>query len=172
MMTTFVRRARALYENLPLPAGSALGAILIVVLERLRPAPIPGPRSVSRTAGVALLATGGALNGWALAERRRRATGEFQLEQPDSIVSTGPYALTRHPMYFGWWLIHLGVGLLRGSMWVAVTLPAAVLVEHLGAGLVEERELRAEFGDEYTRYAERVPRYIGLPRRRGGRAEP
>jgi protein-S-isoprenylcysteine O-methyltransferase Ste14 len=165
MTPSIARRARAVYENLPLPAGSAVGVVLVLVLDHVRPAPLPGRRAVRRTAGAAALAAGSALNAWALVERRRRTAGEFQLEQPESIVATGPYAFSRHPMYFGWWLIHLGVGLLRGSRWIAATLPAAVLVEHFGGSMVEERELRHRFGAEYARYAERVPRYAGLPRR-------
>jgi protein-S-isoprenylcysteine O-methyltransferase Ste14 len=165
MMPNLARRALAAYENLPLPAGSAVGVLAILVLERIRPAPLPGPRVLRRAAGVAALAAGGALNAWALAERRRRTSGEFQLEEPEAIVTTGPYAFSRHPMYFGWWLIHLGAGLLRGSAWVAATLPVAVVLEHVGGSMVEERELARRFGEEYDRYAERVPRYAGLPRR-------
>jgi protein-S-isoprenylcysteine O-methyltransferase Ste14 len=164
-MSTLARRAVAVYENLPLPAGSAVGVVLVLVLQRVRPVPLPGRRAVHRAAGSAALAAGCALNVWALAERRRRTAGEFQLEQPETVVATGPYAFSRHPMYFGWWLIHLGVGLLSGSAWVAATLPVAVLLEHFGGSMAEERALRSQFGDGYARYAERVPRYAGFPRR-------
>jgi protein-S-isoprenylcysteine O-methyltransferase Ste14 len=160
-----IQRAVALYENLPLPAGSVVGVVVIVVLDRVRPTPLPGPRGLQRAAGAAAVAAGCAMNAWALRERRRRTTGEFQLEHPQSLVTTGPYALTRHPMYVGWWLIHLGVGVMRGSAWVAATLPAAVLVEHLGV-LAEERALDREFGAELTEYRERVPRYLAWRWRR------
>jgi protein-S-isoprenylcysteine O-methyltransferase Ste14 len=172
MTSTLARRAVAVTENLPLPAGSAVGVVLVLVLQRVRPAPLPGRRAVHRAAGAAALAAGCALNVWALAERRRRTAGEFQLERPETVVATGPYAFSRHPMYFGWWLIHLGVGLLRGSGWVAATLPAAVLLEHFAGSMVEERALRSQFGDAYARYAERVPRYAGLPRRLSRAAAP
>jgi protein-S-isoprenylcysteine O-methyltransferase Ste14 len=166
MMSNMLKRARAVYENLPLPGASFVGVVAVLLLERLRPAPLPGPRAVQRTAGAAALAAGCALNAWALVERRRRTAGEFQLEQPESLVTTGPYAFSRHPMYLGWWLIHLGVGVLRGSAWVAASVPVAVLVEHFGGSVVEERELRRQFGGEYARYAERVPQYVRLPGRR------
>jgi protein-S-isoprenylcysteine O-methyltransferase Ste14 len=165
MKPNLAQRASAVYENLPLPAGSAVGVVVVLVLERMRPAPIPGPRALQRVAGAAALAAGCALNAWALVERRRRTSGAFQLEQPESIVATGPYAFSRHPMYVGWWLIHLGAGVLRGSAWLAATLPVAVLLEHVGGSLVEERELRLRFGEEYERYARRVPRYASLSRR-------
>jgi len=154
-----MRRAAALYENLPLPAGQEVGIVVGIVLDRVRPAPLPGPRGLHRTAGLVALAAGCALNVWALVERRRRTTGEFQLEQPESLVTSGPYALSRHPMYVGWWLIHLGVGVMRGSAWVAATLPAAALVEHLGV-LAEERALARQFGDAFAGYRDRVPRYL------------
>jgi protein-S-isoprenylcysteine O-methyltransferase Ste14 len=166
MTSSIARRAKAVSENLPLPAGSAVGAVVVLVLHRVRPAPLPGPRALQRAAGAALFAAGCTLNVWALVERRRRTSGEFRLEQPESLVTTGPYAFSRHPMYLGWWLIHLGVGGLRGSAWVAATVPVAVLLEHLGGSLAEERELHRRFGAEYVRYAERVPRYAGRPRRR------
>ena len=170
MTPNVAQRAMAIYQNLPLPAGSAVGVVAVLLLERVRPAPLPGPRALARAAGAALLATGCALNVWALVERRRRTSGEFQLERPESLVTTGPYAVSRHPMYLGWWLIHLGVGVLRGSAWVAATVPVAVLVEHFGGSVVEERELRRQFGGEYARYAERVPRYVPRPGRRIPRA--
>ncbi len=169
-MAVFGRRARAFAGNVPLPPGSTAGIVAILVLEHVRPAPLPGRRPVTCTAGAVAVALGAALNAWAVAERSRRTSGTFELERPESLVTTGPYAQSRHPMYVGWWLIHLGVGLVRGSSWVAATLPVAVVAEHLGAGLAEERELRAAFGDEYERYAARVPRYLGLSRGAGRRS--
>lgn len=159
MSSSLIRRAAALYENLPLPAGQEVGIVVGIVLDRVRPAPLPGPRGLHRTAGFVAVAAGCALNVWALLERRRRTFGRFELEQPESLVTTGPYALSRNPMYVGWWFIHLGVGVMRGSAWVAATLPAAAFVEHFGV-LAEERALDRAFGDEFAEYRERVPRYL------------
>lgn len=153
------RRATALYENLPLPAGQVVGIAVGTVLDHVRPAPLPGRRGLHGVVGLVSLAAGCALNGWALVERRRQTAGEFQLEAPQSLVTTGPYALSRNPMYVGWWLIHLGVGVMRGSAWVAATLPAAALVEHVGVR-AEERALDREFGAEFAAYRDRVPRYL------------
>ena len=158
-----------LLRNLPFPPGQTAGVVVGVVLDRIRPAPIRGPQALHRTVGAVVLAAGCALTAWALAERRRRTAGEFRLEQPRSLVTTGPYALSRHPMYVGWWLIHLGVGVLRGSAWVAATLPAAILAEHVGV-LAEERTLDREFGNEWAPYRERVSRYVPSPRRRAPHA--
>ncbi|CCQ47214.1 isoprenylcysteine carboxyl methyltransferase family protein [Pseudarthrobacter siccitolerans] len=160
---TLAARLKAVYENLPLPAPVVAGMALDLLLARLRPLPLPGPRSVHRLAGAGLVVAGMGLNAWALAERRRRSTGPFELERPEELVATGPYAVTRHPMYVGWWLIQLGAGTLAGSSWVLVLLPAEVLVEHRSV-LDEEATLTELFPQSYPDYAQRIPRYLGLPR--------
>ena len=103
------------------------------------------------------------LNVWALAERRRHSAGPFELERPEELVASGPYALTRHPMYVGWWLIQLGAGTLAGSAWVLALLPAELLVEHRSI-LREEARLAELFPQSYPAYAQSVARYVGLPR--------
>jgi protein-S-isoprenylcysteine O-methyltransferase Ste14 len=159
-----MKRLIGWYENLPLPPGQVLGTATALGLGRVRPTPFPGPRILHRTTGAVALAAGCAFNVWALIERRRRTSGRFELEQPETLVTTGPYAVSRHPMYVGWWLIHVGIGLLSRSAWVAATLPVAVLVEHVGV-LREEEALERRFKDEFAQYRRRVPCYLGLPRR-------
>ncbi|HJV98881.1 MAG TPA: isoprenylcysteine carboxylmethyltransferase family protein [Arthrobacter sp.] len=160
---TLAGRVKAVYNNLPLPAPVVVAMVLDFLLARLRPMPLPGPRSVHRTAGAGLVLAGVGLNVWALAERRRRSAGPFELERPEALVASGPYAVTRHPMYVGWWLIQLGAGTVAGSAWVLALLPAELLVEHR-AVLGEEATLAELFPQSYPGYAERVPRYLGLPR--------
>jgi protein-S-isoprenylcysteine O-methyltransferase Ste14 len=156
-------RLKSAYDNLPLPAPVVAGMALDLVLARFRPLPLPGSRVVHRVAGAGLVIAGVGLNAWALTERRRRSAGRFELERPEDLVVTGPYAVTRHPMYVGWWLIQLGAGVLAGSSWVLALLPAEVLVEHRFV-VGEEAALAELFPQSYPGYAERVPRYLGLPR--------
>ena len=103
----------------------------------------------------------------ALRVRREAAGGTFDLERPGSLVTTGPYAVTRHPLYLGWWLVHLGLGVFRGSAWVLATLPVAILAEH-PLVLAEEAELARQFGHDFEAYRSRVARYarIGRPDRK------
>jgi len=160
---TVAKRLKEIYENLPLPAPTVAALALDLLLHRLRPMPLPGPRPLHRLAGGGLVLAGVGLNLWALAERRRRSAGPFALEEPEELVTSGPYAITRHPMYVGWWLIQLGAGTMAGSSWVLVTLPAELLVEH--HYVVGEEDVLAElFGQSYAEYAARVPRYLGYPR--------
>ncbi|MFP5366593.1 MAG: methyltransferase family protein [Actinomycetes bacterium] len=161
---TLVGRVKAVYENLPLPPAVVAAMAADLVLARLRPMPLPGPRAVHRMAGAGLLVAGVGLNAWALAERRRHSAGPYELERPEELVATGPYALTRHPMYVGWWMLQLGAGTLAGSSWALTLLPAELLVEHRFV-LEEEAALAGLFPQSYPEYASKVPRYLGLPRR-------
>lgn len=156
-------RAKAAYDNLPLPAPVVVAMVLDRLLARVRPLPLPGPRSLHRLAGAGLVCAGVGLNAWALAERRRRSAGAFALEHPEELVTSGPYALSRHPMYVGWWLIQLGAGTLSGSSWVFMTLPPQLLVEHRFI-LAEETTLAGLFPQSYPGYVGRVPRYVGIPK--------
>lgn len=160
---TLAGHAKAVYANLPLPPAVVAAMALDALLARLRPLPLPGPRSLHRVAGAGLVVAGAGLNAWALAERRRRSAGPFELERPEGLVDTGPYAITRHPMYVGWWLMQLGAGTLAGSSWVLVLLPPELLIEHRFV-VEEEAALARLFPQSYPDYAAEVPRYLGLPR--------
>ena len=83
---------------------------------------------------------------------------------PAFLMTGGPYALSRNPMYVGELALWLGLAILFGSpvilagfaVWVVVM---RQLVAH------EELGLEAAYGDLYRRYKSQVPRWIGLPRR-------
>jgi protein-S-isoprenylcysteine O-methyltransferase Ste14 len=79
---------------------------------------------------------------------------KIQKERGQTIITTGPYGIVRHPMYAGATLYMIGMALLLGS-WIglAVVLPfAMVLSRRIG---IEERTLREAFPD-YADYAARV----------------
>jgi protein-S-isoprenylcysteine O-methyltransferase Ste14 len=88
------------------------------------------------------------------------AVVRIQDERGHQVISTGPYAFVRHPMYSGAVLYFLGIALLLGS-WYAVAI-AVVLIALFGLRAVwEENTLIAELPG-YAAYAERV-RYRLVP---------
>ncbi|MGJ3191392.1 methyltransferase family protein [Paenarthrobacter sp. FR1] len=155
------------FGNVPLPPGQVTGLAVCVLLQRLHPVRLPGPRLLNGLVGTGLVLAGVGINTWALIERRRRSAGPFALERPDVLVTSGPYAYTRHPMYVGWWLVHLGAGGLAGTAWGFATMPAGSLAEHWGV-LHEEATLSEQFQQAYADYSARVPRYVGFRRRDPG----
>ncbi len=85
---------------------------------------------------------------------------KIQKERGHRVVSTGPYAYVRHPMYAGAVLYIIGIPLLLGSWW---GLAASILIIVLIAvrAVLEERTLAAEL-EGYAQYAARV-RYRLVP---------
>ena len=75
------------------------------------------------------------------------------------LITEGIYARLRHPRYVQL-LLAFGAYTLPANyiviyLYFVVTLLAVYLVV-----VLEERELRERFGDEYRRYAAKVPRFI------------
>lgn len=146
------------WDLMPLPEAHLVGIAASWWLHRRRPWPVPAPAWARRLAGGAVAGAG-----TALVVRAVAAAWAAQRQQPGALVTAGPYAVVRHPMYVGWALIHLGVALAAGSGWVVMTLPAAAASVHRDVRR-EERELAGAVGADFDRYRAAVPRY--LPRRR------
>lgn len=85
---------------------------------------------------------------------------KIQKERGHSVVSHGPYAIVRHPMYAGALLLIVGTPLLLGSLWGLALAPVIVLLLGVRA-VLEERTLAREL-DGYAEYATRV-RYRLIP---------
>ena len=85
---------------------------------------------------------------------------KLQTERGHHVVSTGPYAVVRHPMYSGGVLFLVGTSLLLGSWWGVATVPLFAVLLAIRAG-IEERALIAGLPD-YADYTKRV-RYRLVP---------
>jgi len=85
---------------------------------------------------------------------------KIQAARGHRVVSDGPYAVVRHPMYGGALLLIAGIPLLLGSWWGLVMALVIVLLLAVRA-VMEERTLMAELPG-YTDYATRV-RYRMIP---------
>lgn len=78
----------------------------------------------------------------------------IQVEQAQRVVTTGPYAVVRHPMYSAALLTFLGMPLALGSWWGLLALVPGVLVLVVRL-LDEERFLHANLPG-YTDYTRKV----------------
>lgn len=85
---------------------------------------------------------------------------KVQAERHHRVVSSGPYAFVRHPMYSGIMLFFFGVPLLLGSWWGAAIAPVFAVLFAIRAR-IEERAL-VEGLPDYADYAARV-RYRLVP---------
>lgn len=89
-----------------------------------------------------------------------------QLHAGHQLITGGPFALVRHPMYFGFLMTGLG-GILIYRTWTWVF----VALNFLGLALRarrEEQALAAEFGAQWQSYSRRVPGMIPFMNRLRG----
>ena len=77
-----------------------------------------------------------------------------------AVVTSGPYRLSRNPLYVGLALVYFGLTLALDSWWGIVLLVAVLIVMHRGVIQREERYLEQKFGDGYRQYRSTVRRYI------------
>jgi len=85
---------------------------------------------------------------------------KVQAERHHRVISSGPYAFVRHPMYSGIVLFFVGVPLLLGSWWGVAIAPVFAVLFAIRAR-IEERAL-VEGLPDYADYAARV-RYRLVP---------
>lgn len=111
-------------------------------------------------AGIALLAVAVPWDAWGLLAILRRRTGLLPGRPTTALITTGPFRLSRNPLYVGFVLLHVAFALLLGSVWALVGLPVAVLAVWWGAIAPEEAYLAAKFGEEYAAYRSRVRRWL------------
>lgn len=94
----------------------------------------------------------------------RYLSGEDDLTLPPKLVTSGTYALVRHPLYFFSLLI----------IWFNPLVTLQILIFNIMATVYlwvgstyEERRLAAAFGERYRAYRQKVPRLIPIPWRLG-----
>lgn len=143
------------WSNVPIPVAYLLGLVLGVALQVFSPERLFASPWIGLALGLPLIATGIGICVWSILEAR-----DMDIESPNRLLTGGPYAYSRNPMYVGWELMTLGIGLAANSVWIlALSLPAAAFI-HLVDVPREERLLEKEFGEEYLEYRDCVRRYL------------
>ncbi len=111
--------------------------------------------------GLALVALGYGLVAWSMFVNRFFSSAvRLQWDRGHEVISSGPYALVRHPGYAGGILLFLGTGLALGSWWTFPVL-GVVIAGTLRRAALEDRLLFDELPG-YADYARRV-RFRLLP---------
>ena len=114
-----------------------------------------------RGAGVAVIALGLAFSAWGVLTFRGAGT-EVQPSSPTNkaLVTHGPYALTRNPMYVGMVTITLGVALLVGAPLLFAAPVLLFLLDNFVIIPFEEAKMERQFGEAFRAYNARVRRWI------------
>lgn len=102
----------------------------------------------------------------------------YRARQENRLATTGLYALVRHPQYTGLFLGLFGEGVVHWPTLFSVGLFPVIVLVYVLLARSEEKNVIAQFGDEYRAYQRRVPAFIPRPgqwrqlvERSGGEAE-
>jgi protein-S-isoprenylcysteine O-methyltransferase Ste14 len=147
-----------LLHIVPLVAAGLLLALPTGLIPRLDRRFVPLSLTVFWI-GWLLAASGLAFTVWARRHLGRNWSGTVTLKSGHELITTGPYALVRHPIYTGLLLGFAGSALAVGE-WRGILALVLVTVAFGRKLRVEERGMRQLFGDAYGTYQRHVPALI------------
>jgi len=87
----------------------------------------------------------------------------FATTPQDKPVTEGVFNVSRNPGYLGEFLIYAGIGIACLS-WIFLLVAIVALVLEHQIVLGEERICVNQYGDDYRKYMNRTPRWLGIPR--------
>jgi protein-S-isoprenylcysteine O-methyltransferase Ste14 len=76
------------------------------------------------------------------------------------LITTGPYSMSRNPLYFFSLLGFAGIGFASETFTLGLALALAMLAGYPAVIRQEEAVLRERFGAEFAAYCARVPRFL------------
>lgn len=129
------------------------------------------PTSGGLTPGRALLAAALVAAGEACRVRAVGVAGKCTRTRGANVrelVTSGPFAHVRNPLYVGNFLLAYGLVVLSKVGWLLWAFPAAFFLQYAAVVAWEERTLAGTFGAAYERYRAQVPAWIPSPRRYPG----
>ena len=105
--------------------------------------------------GAAITAGGLLFSVWARRHLGKNWSQAVTLKEDHELITTGPYALVRHPIYTGLLLGFIGCAVARGE-WRGLVAVALVFVALWRKLRLEEKWMRVQFGASYETYSRRV----------------
>ncbi len=97
---------------------------------------------------------------WAWLALKRHRTDVRPWKPTTTIVTDGPYALTRNPIYLGFALMQVGIGLWSDRLAVVLMVIPAIIATNNWVIAREEAYLTRKFGEPYERYLTQVRRWL------------
>jgi protein-S-isoprenylcysteine O-methyltransferase Ste14 len=145
--------------RVPPPVYYVAAFVLGIALELIFPTDWP---SFGVRLAVGLLAGGAwlALDGAAMMFFRRAGTSMVPMNPTTALVTTGPYRITRNPMYVGMAFLYVALAFGFGVIWALVFLPAVIVIVDRFVIAREEPYLERKFGHAYRDYKARVRRWL------------
>lgn len=87
-------------------------------------------------------------------------TTEMTFDEPSTLVTSGIYKISRNPVYLGFALMIVGVGIMLGSAISFVVAIAFIITTDRWYISYEEKMLKEKFGKDYLIYKSKVRRWM------------
>lgn len=110
--------------------------------------------------GWILIIGGSGLAIWAERLFSRAGTGVRPFTPSTALVASGPYRMTRNPMYLGMMLVLLGGFVLAGSIGSFLVIPVFFWWIHHRFVLPEEEHMTAHLGKDYEVFKQKTRRWL------------
>ena len=101
---------------------------------------------------------------WIHRELGRQYSAEFAIQKEHTLVTTGPYARTRHPMYTTLNAFSVSMALMTSNLLILL-FAILVIVPFPWIARAEEEMLLETFGEDYREYMRRTGRFFPRTRR-------
>lgn len=150
-------------NKIPWPPIILVGGIVAgFLLRAVMPLPwtAGAARDVLQGVGVVMIVVAVLLILLTIAELRKHKTTVNPTGKSAHLVTSGPFAFSRNPIYLGNVLLICGLGLALGNAWMLLVAIVTGTLEQRFAILREERHLEARFGKAWRDYAKRVRRWV------------
>jgi protein-S-isoprenylcysteine O-methyltransferase Ste14 len=92
------------------------------------------------------------------------AIRNFATSPKDKVITNGLYGFTRNPTYIGMILMQTGLGIACSS-WLYILLTVVMILLFNANLSAEERYCLYRYGDDYQKYKNSTPRWIGIPKK-------
>jgi len=143
------------WKNVPIPETIVFPLVAGCVIDIFISYPLFPSRNFWLVIAAILLILGLIFMIWSV-----REAGKIDMVAPGKLLKSGPYSYSRNPMYVSWMSVYLSIFFINRSLWLLLLLFVALLATHYLVILREEKNLRVKFGDQFSRYCEKVRRYI------------
>lgn len=140
----------------------ALGMALVIsfALNWIHPLPFLPPQVSHLELGLVLILMALILVRWAAQTFRKARTNILTNQATTAIVSSGPFAFSRNPIYVAGLLGMVGFAVAANSLWFLAALVVIFFVLRYGVIAREEIYLERKFGAEYLDYKAKVRRWL------------
>jgi protein-S-isoprenylcysteine O-methyltransferase Ste14 len=97
---------------------------------------------------------------WSVLLLRRSGQSENPWKPTTQIISSGPFRVSRNPMYLQMVLACIGFAVALMNVWILLLTPVCAWLLRTLAIVPEERYLESKFGEPYLEYQRRVRRWL------------